>query len=433
MENNLKIVALKAENVKGLKAIEIRPDENLQVISGKNGAGKSSVMDSIWMALGGREALDKTERPVRNGADEAIIEIDLGEMRAIRRFKADGKTTIEVRSKAGVKLNSPQKLLDALIGKLSFDPFSFSNLRPQEQKKTLLDIIGVDPTPYEERKEKVFQERTLVNREVEILKGQLAGLMEYRADGEIEPEISAADIVKKLREAQEIKRQNDEKRREVHNLRRQFDDVNKEVYRLEEMLADIQQKLDEAKKDREEILQKGKALTAEVDELIDPDFSLIQDDMENVEELNAEIRKKNEYRKVDQNLKAKEKESADLTAAIAGIEKEKAEALAGVKFPIDGLGFSAEGVTYQKPGHDPVPFGDVNEGDRLKVSVAIAMALNPKLRIIRIKEGSLLDKTNMEVIREMAKENDYQVWVEMVADDPEGAVGIYIEEGEVKK
>ena len=47
----MKIVELRAENVKRLKAVEITPDGTLQVIGGRNAQGKSSVLDAIWLAL----------------------------------------------------------------------------------------------------------------------------------------------------------------------------------------------------------------------------------------------------------------------------------------------------------------------------------------------------------------------------------------------
>ena len=57
------------------------------------------------------------------------------------------------------------------------------------------------------------------------------------------------------------------------------------------------------------------------------------------------------------------------------------------------------------------------------------MAANPKLKVIRIANGSLLDKKNLAIIRELAIEKDYQVWIEMVDDT--GDVGIYVEDGEI--
>ena len=64
-----------------------------------------------------------------------------------------------------------------------------------------------------------------------------------------------------------------------------------------------------------------------------------------------------------------------------------------------------------------------------RVSVAMAMALNPEVRVIRITDGSLLDSENLRVIGEMASAGDFQVWVERV--DESGKVGITIEDGEV--
>jgi hypothetical protein len=63
------------------------------------------------------------------------------------------------------------------------------------------------------------------------------------------------------------------------------------------------------------------------------------------------------------------------------------------------------------------------------VSVAIAMAANPKLRVIRIKEGSLLDPDGLALIGAMARDHDYQIWIERV--DASGKVGIVIEDGQV--
>ena len=56
-----------------------------------------------------------------------------------------------------------------------------------------------------------------------------------------------------------------------------------------------------------------------------------------------------------------------------------------------------------------------------------SLALNPKLRVIRIEDGSLLDEKNLKLIHELAVEHDYQVWVERIQGAGEG--GILIEDG----
>jgi hypothetical protein len=61
--------------------------------------------------------------------------------------------------------------------------------------------------------------------------------------------------------------------------------------------------------------------------------------------------------------------------------------------------------------------------------MVLAMAANPELRVIRIKDGSLLDADNLALIDEIAKNGDFQVWIECV--DSTGKVGFYIEDGEI--
>lgn len=100
--------------------------------------------------------------------------------------------------------------------------------------------------------------------------------------------------------------------------------------------------------------------------------------------------------------------------------------MAQAEFPVDGLGFDDSGVTYQG-----VPFAQASAAEQLRVSVAIAMALNPTVRVIRIADGSLLDSENVALIGEMAADRGYQVWLETVRDAGADGPGIVIEDGQV--
>ena len=59
----MRIISLQAENIKRLKAVEITPEGDIVVIAGRNGQGKTSVLDSIWYALGGSPDKKDTPRP----------------------------------------------------------------------------------------------------------------------------------------------------------------------------------------------------------------------------------------------------------------------------------------------------------------------------------------------------------------------------------
>ena len=66
-----KIITLSAENFKILKAVEIHPSGEMIEICGRNGNGKSSVLDVITSALCGAEAIP--DAPVRHGKTKAEI------------------------------------------------------------------------------------------------------------------------------------------------------------------------------------------------------------------------------------------------------------------------------------------------------------------------------------------------------------------------
>ena len=109
---------------------------------------------------------------------------------------------------------------------------------------------------------------------------------------------------------------------------------------------------------------------------------------------------------------------------LEALRKSKADMIAAADMPVDGLGFGDGIVTLNE-----VPFDQASTAQQLRASVALAMAANPKLKVIRIKQGAFLDEDNLALIAEMAEERDYQIWIERV--DSSGKVGIVIQDGEV--
>ena len=92
--------------------------------------------------------------------------------------------------------------------------------------------------------------------------------------------------------------------------------------------------------------------------------------------------------------------------------------------PVDGLGMADGAVTL-----NAIPLVQASDAEKLDVSCAIAMRQNARLRVLRIRDGSLLDEESKARIAAKAAEHQYQVWMECV--DSSGKVGIVIEAGEV--
>lgn len=102
----------------------------------------------------------------------------------------------------------------------------------------------------------------------------------------------------------------------------------------------------------------------------------------------------------------------------------KRQGLAEANMPVDGLSVDGEQVVFQDR-----PLRQCSTSEQLRVSMAVAMATDPAIRIVRIADGNDLDSTNLQLVADMAAEKDFQVWIELV--DETGDRGFYIEAGQL--
>lgn len=396
----MKIIKLTAENVKRLKAIEIDPDGTLQVISGRNAQGKTSVLDAIWLAVGGGAAAKGTPRPIRDGEDQASVTLDLGELTVTRTWKG-GKSTLTVTAADGARYSGPQGVLDALVGQLSFDPLAFTRLSAKDQRDALLNLVQLDVglADLDTRRKARFEARTEVGRQVKAL-----GNVPAPDPGLPSEPVSATDLIDQITAATRLAEKQDAEAAEVSKLQAL-------VERLEAELEQARSSLATAR------------LSVEWHQPV-PDVDELRAQLAQVEEVNERVRTNAALVEKAGERTRLQAEYDEHTAAIADLDQSKADALARASFPVPGLGFDDDGVTYQG-----VPFAQASSAEQIRVSLAMAMSLNPRLRVIRILDGSLLDADSMALIAEMAGERDYQVWVERVADGT--GVGVVIEDGQV--
>jgi len=400
----MKIIKFTAENIKRLRAVEITPDGTVQVITGKNAAGKSSVLDAIWLALGGGAASKTTTKPIRAGQDNASVRLDLGDLVVTRTWTGD-KTALKVESQDGAKYSSPQGVLDSLVGRLSFDPLEFTRLDGREQVAALLDLVDldVDLDQLATDRKRAYEARTEIGREAKTLEGQVAGFGEP-IKGVPEVEVSVSDLLAQFRRADEANRSHQIMVRDQAREAGRVSSLKSQLAAAEQNLAFVQNLLD---------------TSPDI-----PDLDGIQAQIDSAEDVNSRVRTKAARAETEGRLTRARSNFAGITKTIAAIDQAKADALAGAAFPVEGLGFDDNGVTFEG-----VPFAQASSAEQIRVSLAMAMSLNPKLRVIRILDGSLLDADNMALIAGMAAAGDYQVWIERVSDD--SGVGVVIEDGQV--
>lgn len=432
---DLRILRLEAENVKRLKAVEITPTGELVTITGKNGQGKTSVLDCILWALGGTKPIQW--KPIRDGEAGAIIVLDLGnddglKLRVTRRFlaKEDGEytTSLKVVNEDGFRPEGEQTLLNTIVGALSFDPSAFIRAKPEDQVSLLKSVIpGADFDKIAKRRKEAYDGRADANREEKRVRSQAMAIEIPEEVGDridTEPLMAElASIGEKARAAAEEQNRRQRAEDRIAQAYGRRDDLRAEAEQLRQRAADLDAQADEinaAAAEDEKALRDLPAIEPA------PDAQEIRDRLENAEAVNRWVDRAEQRAALIKEADAHKAESDRLTAAIEAADKEVVDLIAAADLPVRGLEIRDDAVWLRG-----VPFNQASDAEQLRAAMALGMAANPRLRVIRIRDGSLLDEDALEVIREVAKDEGFQIWMEKVGrgDGPEEIV---MEDGQIK-
>jgi hypothetical protein len=396
----MKILALEAENVKHLKVVNIKPDGSLVVVGGDNAQGKTCVLDSIEYALNGAGGIPS--KPIREGQKKARVVLDLGDISVTRTFTAKG-TALTVKNKDGATFASPQSMLDKLVGELTFDPLEFSKMDAKQQSEVLKKLVGLDFDKANAKHKQLFEQRTVVNRNGKELKARLDNMTKH--EGVPDTEVSVAELSNDYALAMEHNSKLDLAKKAIAD----------ETKELELLTARVQSLKDSINAKKAAI--KGRKLV---------DTKALSDKMTAAGDTNKRVQENRLYEEVSKQVQGLRENSKSLSDKMAKIVDAKANALAQAKFPIKGLAIDDDGVTFEG-----IPFVQCSAAQRIRISVAIGLAMNPKLKVLLIREGSLLDNKNLKMVAQMAEKADAQIWMERVSKGKECQV--IIEDGSVKQ
>jgi DNA repair exonuclease SbcCD ATPase subunit len=434
----LRIVHLEVENIKRIKFASIVPQGDVVLVSGKNGQGKTSLMDAVGWALTGTSTIPT--QPIRMGQRTARVKVDLGDFIVTRTFtrvdedkSTKGNTFISkfnVEGKNREQYRSPQELLNGFMGAFTFDPLAFTRMEPKKQLKAMRDLVtfSVDIDALEAEAQDVYNKRRDIGRDVRAAEARLQGLPDVPAElaGKLpEKAIDTKALTDKLADAArhngtvedaerrkaQVWRDHEDAMRGVETRRQQIEELKKQIAQLEQGIAEYNDKADETERVHAQMVIPERVDVAEVTAEIQA---------ANVANSAIAVRERrtvasNELEELQNNYKAADEEYTRLT-------EERAKAIAEAKMPLPDLSVGSDEVLYKG-----LPFSQASNAEQIRVSVAMAIAANPKLRIMCIRDGSLLDDDSLAIVQQLAGDENYQVWMERVGTD--GKVGIVMEDG----
>lgn len=407
----IKINALQVENVKRVKAVALEPSANgLTVIGGKNGQGKTSVLDAIAWALGGDRY--RPSNAEREGSTlPPHIKLTLSNGLTVER---SGKNSaLKVVDTTGKR--SGQQLLNEFVEQLAIDLPRFLQASNREKADTLLQVIGVGDQVHslEVKEKEVYNRRHMIGQEADRKRKYADELPHYPAAPK-EP-VSASQLIRQQQDILARNGENQRKRMRANQIEHEYGKAAAHVSLLRSQLADAEKQLQQLEADLA-ISQKD-AL-----DLQDESTEEIERSLQEIEQINIQVRANCDREKAEQDAAYYAQQYQDLTNELEEIRHDKYALLDSAKLPLPGLSVEDGELTYNGKKWDCM-----SGSDQLIAATAIVRAINPKCGFVLLDKLEQLDADTLLSFGSWLEEQGLQAIATRVSTGPE--CSIIIEDG----
>lgn len=411
----VKIISLETENFKRLRAVRMHVNDGITVVAGQNAAGKSSVLDSIAAALGGGANIP--DKPLRKGAKKGQIIVETDSI-TVRRTITETGSTLTVTAKDGTTLKSPQQILDAMVGDLTFDPFEFTRMKLADQIGALKRAAGVEEqfAKLDREKKEAEDKRRDAGRERDRLKA-VVGSMQV-LDKDAQP-VDTGAVLEELGKARATVAENQKARDGLKKVQDTLAGLVTAREGFEREIASINEKI---ARGTAWLNENASKIGAEAD----PDVAGLERKLADAGQINQRAQQAEQYRKATAELEAATATYDAQQRVLDDITEDRESVLRASPLPVKGLTFTDDALLLNS-----IPFAQASTSEQIRASVGIAMAQKPTLRLMLVRDGSLLDDAAMKDLAALAAEHGAQVLVERVGNDA-GGMGVVIVDGEVE-
>lgn len=424
----MQISRVRISNILGIEELEFSP-EGFTQISGRNGVGKTSVLEAMKAALrGGHDAT-----LLRKGAKKGEVVIVLDDGTEVRRRVNESTSTTDVVQN-GKKVNRPIDTLKQLTDALSINPVQFLTADAKDRVRVLLESLPleadieklssisgleVQPRPgvhalvvIDDVRTKVYDDRTGTNRAVTEKRGTIAQLRQALPPESTGVQGDETELQAKLDEIDAAREAEGRRISEkLAGLRKTKDEA---VAAKREQITQLQQEINDLnaafiETESKANTQQQKAATKHMADSspIKLELQRIRDDREGYARRQQTL---DTIATMDTELEGLEAEAENQTAALDAIDAYKLELLNSL--PIPGLEVRAGELFC-----DGVPFDRLNTARQVEIAVEIAKVRAGELGVICVDRIECLDEGTLAEFRDRAADSGLQLFVTRVSND----------------
>lgn len=472
-QEGLRIISGEIANFQGISQKMVEVAGQSFVIFGKNAGGKSSVIRAFESVINSSSLPTKA---IKEGEDSATVKLTVGgvvngeeqeytyKIRVTEEAAGKQKGVITVTDKEGNKIET-RSVQKNILNYVSFDIDSFirKGMTPEgraskagilEQIDILKSFMTQDDKvalhQLETEYEKIYLSRTDLNKEIDNIKASAKALpytqeelTVFSADKTEEIAIIQSkqqDLANAIVEWSQNNDKLEAKRKRIETLVKEVVDLPKAqvAYTKLKPICDIDLVIEDGNPLSDifcDIVKQVKLLGIDISHMESKKKQcaeltlevtalagwMLDNSRPSVEALNDKMTQllshQEKYREISSveakgiELKAKNEKSEAITKRLAEIKDEKKNLFAKSKLPVKGLTFDATGIYYNN-----LPFNSdhINSAEILSIGLAIAMAMNPTLRVVMIRNGSLIDKVTLKKMVGFCSKSGYQVILEVV-------------------
>ena len=404
---SVKITSLELENVKRIKAVRLEPSPNgLTVIGGKNGQGKTSVLDAIAWALGGDRY--RPSSPEREGSvipPRLHVELSNGII-VERKGKNAALTVLDPSGK-----RAGQQLLNEFISTFALDLPKFMAGSNKEKAETLLQILGIGPelARLDQNEQELYFSRRAAGQQYDRKKKYAAELPFYQ---DAPPEmISVSDLIQRQ---QAILAQNGENQR----LRMQAEKLLREREALEQQLQDLTGRY-------KAVCAACETAQKSAENLRDESTAQLEQDIQNIELLNEKVRANLERERAEEEAVSLKGQVDQLTGQLETVRESRAKLLSSAPLPLPELSGEGGDLVYKGRKWD-----GRSGAAQLMVSTAIVRTLNPGCGFVLLDKLEQMDADTLQAFGDWLTSEGLQAIATRVSTG--GECKVVIEDGFVK-
>ncbi|MCP4568983.1 MAG: AAA family ATPase [FCB group bacterium] len=413
-----KLVKFEVNNIACIRfaEVEFTENDNLVVVGGKNGSGKSSLLQALMFAFEGKKGMEKD--PLRYGADKGFVKVTLGGNEfQIRRAITEKSETLTVKGPDGKNITSPQKVLNEIIGSIGIDPSIIWQMSGPQISQTLRDSMGIDLSELDTKEKKAVDARKIANAKTKKI-AAIVEAAEYH-EGVPDEKQSASELVSEFSDAEKYNKTIDNARNAFDGGIKRYNEIDVEINNLQERINALCAESEQLKVESE----KANEFLASNEYV---DLESIRIKMVNVEAINEKVEANKRHLELTKELSDSKSKATVLDKEVKAVRQDKLDLIASSQFPLDGVEFDSDGqlILDEKPWHA------WSDGERLLASFEIAAAMSPGVNAVVLRQGALFDEDAKKVIADIAKEKGYIVLMEVVGESND--VQIIMDNGQVK-